>query len=73
MKMLAMLMGVHTDDRKMGLQVDPEISESGFNGDACSPHEVLQVKQTRRKYESKYPFILNGVGQGIPVTSDTSV
>lgn len=71
--MFAVLMGVHADPQTMELQVDPEISESGFNGDACLPHEVLEIKQTRRKYESKYPFILNEVGQWIPVTSDPSV
>ena len=42
--MLAMLMGAHADDVTMELQVDPGISESRFNGDACPPPRSLGVK-----------------------------
>lgn len=35
--------------------------------------EVLELQQITRKNWSKYPFVLKGVGQGIPTASDPNV
>lgn len=48
--------------------LNPDLTEMLFHH-----HEVLEWKQTKRKKDSNYPFILNAFGQGIPMASDPDV